>query len=251
MVSLAYFVCPACLQCSNKFPASTSYKPCKKFASACQSSSCKLEATYIVSAATLALWIDGALSTVSWSPNNIRVLNLCICHVKSCPHLLHLAACLCFYHVKSCPRLHLAACLCFCHVKSCPHLSSSCLFASSPLLLLSREDVSLPFSSDCLRVHRLYFCHMKCCPHLFHLAAGLCVHHLCFYHVKSCPHLFHLKLVDSLYVYHLWPDFGKPSVKDPRAIRVFSSSGRNLSKSRFCHTCGTTLPLTVAVFYGG
>jgi hypothetical protein len=32
--------------------------------------------------------------------------------------------------------------------------------------------------------------------------------------------------------------FGKPSVWDPRAIRamrVFSSLGRNLSKSRFCH----------------
>ena len=33
-----------------------------------------------------------------------------------------------------------------------------------------------------------------------------------------------------------------------RAMRVFSSSGRNLSKSR---SCRTTLLLTVAVFYGG
>ena len=34
------------------------------------------------------------------------------------------------------------------------------------------------------------------------------------------------------------PDLGKPSVRDPGAIRamhVFSSSGQNLSKSRFCH----------------
>jgi hypothetical protein len=36
----------------------------------------------------------------------------------------------------------------------------------------------------------------------------------------------------------MWPDLGKPSVRDPRAnraIRVFSSSGRKLSKSSFCH----------------
>ena len=37
---------------------------------------------------------------------------------------------------------------------------------------------------------------------------------------------------------YLWPDLGKPSVRDPRTIRaicIFSSSGWNLSKSIFCH----------------
>ena len=38
--------------------------------------------------------------------------------------------------------------------------------------------------------------------------------------------------------YRMWLDLGKPSVWDPRvicAMCVFSSSGRKLSKSRFCH----------------
>ena len=38
--------------------------------------------------------------------------------------------------------------------------------------------------------------------------------------------------------YIMWLDLGKPSIRDPctiRAMCVFSSSGRNLSKSRFFH----------------
>ena len=45
-------------------------------------------------------------------------------------------------------------------------------------------------------------------------------------------------LFAGLCVSYMWPDLGKPSVWDPCVIRtmhVFSSSGRNLSKSRFCH----------------
>ena len=42
----------------------------------------------------------------------------------------------------------------------------------------------------------------------------------------------------ATFSYYMWPDLRKPSVCDPRAIRamrVFSSSGPNLSKCRFCH----------------
>ena len=44
--------------------------------------------------------------------------------------------------------------------------------------------------------------------------------------------------VAVMYVYYMWPNLRKHSVCDPRVIRtmhVFSSSGPNLSKSRFCH----------------
>ena len=53
------------------------------------------------------------------------------------------------------------------------------------------------------------------------------------------------------------PDLGKHSVRDPRTIRAmhaFSSLGRNLFFVKvqiLSYTCRTTLPLTIAVVYGG
>ena len=47
------------------------------------------------------------------------------------------------------------------------------------------------------------------------------------------------------------PDLGNPSARDPCAIfamSIFSSTGSNLLKSRFCHS---TLLLIVTVIYGG
>ena len=45
-------------------------------------------------------------------------------------------------------------------------------------------------------------------------------------------------LLRRCYTINMWPDLGKHSVRDPCAIcamSVFSSSGWNFSKSRFCH----------------
>ena len=67
--------------------------------------------------------------------------------------------------------------------------------------------------------------------------------------MKKVPHP-----IQYIYIYIYVTGFGKTlrmgSARDSRNAR-FSSSGRNLSESRFCHTCRTTLLLTVAVFYGG
>ena len=71
-------------------------------------------------------------------------------------------------------------------------------------------------------------------------------------HAKSCNRIRVEQLLYYIYTTknifqminlfsYMWPDLGKPSVRDPRAcraMRVFSSSSsssQNLSKSRFCH----------------